>query len=408
MFPLTLFYSWQMDRPTHVCRDFIRKALDEAAAILDASGQIALTIDSDTQGEPGTPPITDTILKKIRGCDIFLADMTFIAKAGEKLIPNPNVMGEYGYALHAKGTRRILLVMNQAYGPPDELPFDLHHLRHPEGYSIAEDVKDKPRRDARAALGRKLADYIKVIAKEVATETAQSELDRKTALTDAWWNAVQQRPINDRPALVSPPSALIHVVPAATLGGADLDPRAVKPFRSLLKIDDNAEATTGADGHHWWAHGPTRTVSRGPNPETSWYGRLIQPGVVEWEVNFGERIDNDPTIVVKGKRLEALIVNTVDRSLELAAGLGLAGPSLVGVVLYGLEDVELSGPYKTRRLAKPSVVLPVAMVQAGVMQGGDHLRQTFDRLWMSAGFEDGSPSYGDGHWAGYGDRRAQS
>ncbi len=111
MLPLTLFYSWQMDRPTHVCRDFIRKALDEAAAILDASGEIALTIDSDTQGEPGTPPITDTILKKIRLCDIFLADMTFVAQAGEKLIPNPNVMGEYGYALHAKGTPRILLVM---------------------------------------------------------------------------------------------------------------------------------------------------------------------------------------------------------------------------------------------------------------------------------------------------------
>ena len=32
MQPLTLFYSWQMDRPTKVCRDFIRSALEEAAA----------------------------------------------------------------------------------------------------------------------------------------------------------------------------------------------------------------------------------------------------------------------------------------------------------------------------------------------------------------------------------------
>jgi len=32
MLPLTLFYSWQMDRPTKICRDFIRKALEEAVA----------------------------------------------------------------------------------------------------------------------------------------------------------------------------------------------------------------------------------------------------------------------------------------------------------------------------------------------------------------------------------------
>lgn len=401
MLPVTLFYSWQMDRPTHVCRDFIRQALDEAVAILDASGEIALTIDSDTQGEPGTPPITDTILKKIRACDIFLADMTFVAKAGEKLIPNPNVMGEYGYALHAKGTRRILLVMNEAYGPPDELPFDLHHLRHPEGYNTPEEVKDTPRRAARKALGRKLADYIKVIAKEVAAEAGQTEAESKKAMADAWWAAVQQRQINDRPALVSPPSVLVHVIPAATLDGSDLDPRAVKPFRNLLKIDDDADATTGADGHHWWAKGAKRSVSRGHNEEVRWYGRLIQPGVAEWEVNIGERVQDDPTIVVKGKHLEWLIANAADRSLELAAGLGLAGPSLIGVVLYGLEDVEVSGPYKTRRISKPSVILPVTIVPAGLVKSADYLRPTFDRLWMSAGFEDGSPSYREGHWLGY-------
>jgi hypothetical protein len=128
---------------------------------------------------------------------------------------------------------------------------------------------------------------------------------------------------------------------------------------------------------------------------------LIQPGIAEWEVNIGEQIQDDPTIVLKGKHLEWQIVNAADRSLELAAGLGLAGPSLVGVVLYGLEDVELAGAYKTRRIGKPSIILPVSIIPLGVVKSGDHLRQTFDRLWMSAGFEDGSPSYGSGQWAGY-------
>lgn len=401
MLPVTLFYSWQMDRPTHVCRDFIRKALDEAVAILEANDDIALNIDAGTDGEPGTPAISDTILKKIRSCDIFLGDMTFVAQAGEKLIPNPNVMGEYGYALHAKGTRRILLVMNEAYGPPDELPFDLHHLRHPEGYSVPEDVKDGPRRDARTALGRKLADYIKLIAKEVAQATAATEAERAKALSEIWWNAVQQRQLNDRPTLISPPSVVTHVVPAAVLAGGELDPRDVKPLRSWLRIDDDAEAHTGSDGHHWWARGPERHVARGPNPEARWYGRLIQPGIIEWEINFGELIDDDPAIVVKGKRLEAVIVGAADRSLSLADGLGLQGPFLIGVVLYGLDNVQLQGPHRTGRFRKPSLDLPVSMVPAGLAKSGDFLRKTFDRLWMSAGFEDGSPSYRDEHWIGY-------
>lgn len=401
MLPVTLFYSWQMDRPTDLCRDFIGTALDEAAAVLAESGEIALKIDSDTKDVGGTPAITETILGKIRGCDIFLADMTFVAQAGEKLIPNPNVMGEYGYALHAKGLPRILLVMNEAYGPAKELPFDLHHLRHPARYNAPEGVTNGDRRKARTDLGRRLADYIKLIAKELAAETAQSQTETAKALSAAWWNAVQHRQINDRPTLVSPPTALIHVVPAAALNESYLAPQDVKPFRRLLKIDDDAEASSGTGGQDWWAHGPRRTVERGPNREALWYGRLLQPGIVEWEINIGELIDDDPSIVVKGKHLEWLIVSAADRGLELAAGLKLQGPSLIGVVLYGLENVDLSGPYKTRPLRKPSMALPTSTLPAGVVQSAAYLRRAFDTLWMSAGFEDGSPSYRDDRWLGY-------
>jgi hypothetical protein len=401
MLPVTLFYSWQMDRPSDVCRTFIGKALDEAVTILADEGEIALKVDSDTKDEPGTPPISETILRKIRECDIFLGDMTFVAQAGEKLIPNPNVMGEYGYALHAKGLRRILLVMNEAYGPAKELPFDLHHLRHPERYSVAEDVGTAPRRDARTALGRRLAAYIKLIAKELAAEAIQTQSDTTKALTEVWWAAVQQRPINNRPALVSPPSALVHVVPAAVLGERYVAPRDVKPVRGLLRVDDDAEAIFGTRGQDWFAHGPRRPVTRGHNEEATWYGRLFQPGVVEYEVNIGELIQNDPAIVVKGKHLEWMIVTAADRGLELATALNLQGPSLVGVVLYGLENVELSGPHKTRPIHHPSLILPTATIPPGVVHSGDHLRRAFDTLWMTASFDDGSPSYADDRWAGY-------
>ncbi|NSZ75042.1 hypothetical protein G6L74_14925 [Agrobacterium tumefaciens] len=43
-------------------------------------------------GVPGTPNISETILNKIRECEIFVGDVTFVAKTeGGKQIPNPNV-----------------------------------------------------------------------------------------------------------------------------------------------------------------------------------------------------------------------------------------------------------------------------------------------------------------------------
>jgi hypothetical protein len=136
---------------------------------------IALEIDSDTKDVPGTLAITDTVLAKIRDCDLFLADMTFVAAIGEKLIPNPNVMGEYGYALRDKGTRRILLAMNSAFGPPEKLPFDLHQLRHPAQFKVDGDTADGVRRISRTAFGAQLADHIFAAAKDVFAEAGVRE-----------------------------------------------------------------------------------------------------------------------------------------------------------------------------------------------------------------------------------------
>ena len=245
MRPLKLFYSWQMDQPSKLCRDFIGRALELARDHLVTEG-IALEIDSDTKDVPGTPPITETILAKIRGCDLFLADMTFVAAAGDKLIPNPNVMGEYGYALRDKGSGRILLAMNSAFGPPEKLPFDLHHLRHPAQFKVDQSTSDGVRRDARAAFGAQLADHILAAAKDVFTEAGLRERSLREALQSAWWQAVQSRPMNDRPILVSGPSALVHILPAGNLDGPNLDPRIVRDHRRLLRLGD--DATEGAAG----------------------------------------------------------------------------------------------------------------------------------------------------------------
>ena len=63
---------------------------------------------------------------------MFVADLTFIGKTAQadankpdKLLPNPNVLLELGYATAKIGWERVVLVLNTAYGDPDNPMFDL-------------------------------------------------------------------------------------------------------------------------------------------------------------------------------------------------------------------------------------------------------------------------------------------
>src|SRR5690242_17161587 len=101
----TIFYAWQSDRPAQTHRCLIHDAASQAAKQLSEEPDIeeAPRIDHDTKDVPGTPEIAASIFKKIDSCAVFLADLTFIGTAEsdgdkKKLIPNPNVMLELGYA----------------------------------------------------------------------------------------------------------------------------------------------------------------------------------------------------------------------------------------------------------------------------------------------------------------------
>jgi hypothetical protein len=146
--PVRVFYSWQSDRSQN--RNFIRTALNSAAVELQEKlaldePQREIVIDQDTQGLPGSPGIAEAILTKIRSTDIFVADLTFIddtasASASTRRTPNPNVMLEYGYALHALSDARIIGVFNEQFGLPQELPFDLAHRRWPIRFSLQDGI----------------------------------------------------------------------------------------------------------------------------------------------------------------------------------------------------------------------------------------------------------------------------
>jgi hypothetical protein len=163
---ITVFYAWQSDTAPRFNRYLIGIALEVAARNIsaDPKANVDVHIDSDTQGVPGQPPVTETILAKIRNCDIFAPDFTFVGKTrAKKLLPNPNVLTEYGYALHAKSHAAMMPVMNTIYGPPEKLPFDMGHLRHPIQYSAKADATNAERRAARKGLAESFEAALRVM-----------------------------------------------------------------------------------------------------------------------------------------------------------------------------------------------------------------------------------------------------
>ena len=181
----TIFYSWQSDRPTGTCRNFIERALQSAVDRLRADVEVEpslredLEIDKDTKNIPGSPAIFDTIMAKIASAGIFVPDLTFVGqRANERPISNPNVLIEYGYALHKPGSQRIIAVINTAYGEPvpQNVPFNLAHRRFPITYSLAEDAKEDERKAARKMLTDKFESALRTIFES--PEYAQAEAAR--------------------------------------------------------------------------------------------------------------------------------------------------------------------------------------------------------------------------------------
>ena len=124
----TVFYSWQAQRPNKCNRtlieDALERALRELAARADAP--IEFRLDQDARGAPGACEISAAILEKIDRCSIFVADITPVGSLiNERPTPNPNVLFELGYAWKALGENCVILVLNEAFGKPEDLPFDI-------------------------------------------------------------------------------------------------------------------------------------------------------------------------------------------------------------------------------------------------------------------------------------------
>jgi hypothetical protein len=193
-----IFWSWQSDYSETTCRHFIRDALAEAIAQAIAASSIEDAdrpeLDHDTKGERGMADIAVTILNKIAGAAIFVADLSAIGQsAGKKWLPNPNVMIELGWAMHRPGWERVIGVLNTASGAQvEDLPFDIRQRRIityvlPE--NAGKDARKKVRMDLVKELKGAIVVNLQARAEEIASALQISRVEAKPDNPSIWVSA---------------------------------------------------------------------------------------------------------------------------------------------------------------------------------------------------------------------------
>lgn len=123
----TVFFSWQSDVKSN--RRIIKDSIIAASQIQKEQYGYEVEIDESTRDLPGSPSIEEAVLRKIAKADIFVCDITPVGVAEQKQMPNSNVVFELGFAMHALGEERIVLVAKKGNWNMKDMPFDFNHRR---------------------------------------------------------------------------------------------------------------------------------------------------------------------------------------------------------------------------------------------------------------------------------------
>jgi hypothetical protein len=178
----TIFYSWQMDAPERINKQFIHQALNAAVQELGNDFNVEpadrITVDQGMKGVPGSPEIATMMFEKIGESAIYVGDISLVGevrrgKAVLKRVPNPNVNIEEGFAAGVLGWERVICVANTYYGSSEEQSVDQRNRRYPISYHL----KPRAHKTTLTAVSTELKKALKTAIDTVKTY----ELRRATA-----------------------------------------------------------------------------------------------------------------------------------------------------------------------------------------------------------------------------------
>ncbi|WP_420208931.1 hypothetical protein [Candidatus Electronema sp. JC] len=243
--PATIFYSWQSDSDKSVNRNFIEDALKKAIRQLNRNEDVlsamrdedSVELDKDTQDVPGSPPIVQTILEKISNAAVFVPDLTIVGKSSsDRLLPNPNVLIEYGWALKSLGHDRIVSVVNKAFWnpAPENMPFDIRHMRHPITYHLSETDGPEQKKKVKDELAKKLEYALALVFNQMPLEDANAFVGQLATFSpSAFWEKGETFSFNNkRISIPDVPRMFLHLIPNKPLTSIETNTQALELIKT--------------------------------------------------------------------------------------------------------------------------------------------------------------------------------
>ncbi|HEY9620087.1 MAG TPA: hypothetical protein V6C78_06945 [Crinalium sp.] len=122
----TIFLCYQTDYAES--GDLLREELTTILDKINFRSRIPITLEESHRLTDGPARLSSSLTRKIRKSLLFIADTTPILHMDgtpPRLVPNPNVCVEVGYALQAKRSEQILLAQMERSDMTGQFPFDI-------------------------------------------------------------------------------------------------------------------------------------------------------------------------------------------------------------------------------------------------------------------------------------------
>ncbi|MBN1510116.1 MAG: hypothetical protein JW955_24935 [Sedimentisphaerales bacterium] len=455
-----VFYAWQSDSSHSTNRNFIETAIDAALKNMRKTGIVEASprLDKDTKDVPGIPDIANTILEKIRSAGAFVADISFVGQVrgaspgSDKIVPNPNVMIELGYALAELGWERIACVLNTDSGLPDNLPFDLRHRRWPITYKLAKDADPETRSTQKRELVNAVQRAIEAIArlpmrqKEPgidermgAIEKAMSTLGGSFAevariVGDSVQASAAARATTDDPTsrsarlredlierinagqfegmLAHQPSVVLSISPVSSPANVGL----FDPEREKMLVPYLLPLYTSAWDHR--VYGDRFVTSSRQNEIVYAATEIDQHGVIRAanlrlvrsrrKLSAGQTPDD--TLIIPSVTFEKGMVEGIARYIKALVELTVAGPWVTGIGLIGLTKSALGvAPrllfdgyaFERERILPPPVMISADTDLDDLQAVARAMRPAFDYVWREYNYPQSLNYAENGDWVGH-------
>lgn len=331
------------------------KKPDILEALFEPERGEGIHLDQDRQGVSGSPPLVETILKKIDATSVFVADVSPVAeieqkgedgKSRIKKVMNPNVAIELGYATKSIGDTSILMVMNRQYGGRNDLPFDLAHKAGPIFFDLPDGADGAQIKAEQKILAGKLKEALSsfVAAQESSTPPPKFPAQEPHHATMHWFQSgeelawVGEERDGDRIGYKFPTERYFYlrIIPHTP---------SVEKFRlaDLRKLSDDVRLRVFDDVNDWFVRqnkfGVILIDPKNPNSDqlTS-CTQIFRTGEI-WALNRSLFVDFEGRLTIPVKRMSDILTSSLTHYLRfLTDKLDFSPPFDVEFGARGLQD----------------------------------------------------------------------